>query len=62
MEKMRRVKIVLVNGRVIDAACYFSKMEIKNGTLARQEYQTDQGKFLLHPAQIRSAAEYYTPD
>ena len=56
---MRRVKIVFVNGRVVDARCFFSKMEIKGGVLARQEYETDKGKFLLHPAQIRSAAEYY---
>ena len=59
---MRRVKIVFVNGRVVDAACVFSKREIKNGVLARLEYQTDKGKFLLHPAQIKSAAEYYLPD
>ena len=59
---MRRVKIVFVNGRVVDARCTFSKMEIKDGVLARQEYETDKGKFLLHSAQIKSAAEYYVPD
>ena len=59
--EVRRVKIVLTDGRVIDARCMFSKMEIKNNALARLEYETDKGKFLLHPAMIKSAAEYYAP-
>lgn len=58
---MRRVKIVLVNGKVIDAACTFSRQVIRDGRLAKLHFITDQGPLLFRGSEVVSAVEYYAP-
>ena len=59
---MRRVKIILADGRIIDAACHFSRQVIRDGKLAKLHFDTDRGPLLFRGYEVRSAAEYYAPE
>ena len=58
---VRRVKIIFADGRILDAACSYSRVVIARGRLHKLHFITDAGTLLLSGDQVQRAVEYCAP-
>lgn len=56
------MKIIFRDGRIVDAACTFSRVVIAGGKVDRLHFITDKGPMMLSGAQVLRAVEYNAPE